>query len=174
MATVNEDGGITHPVIVKSLVWSNEAATQQFARALARSPALRQAYVELAGELGAGKTTLVRYLLQDLGEEGLIKSPTYAMVEEYELPSMMAWHFDFFRFKAAYEWEDAGFREIFATPGLKLAEWANRVSGLAPAADLVIAIEVAPNASRQITLQAQSATGLALLTAVFAKASDAA
>ena len=112
-------------MIVKSIVWPNEDATHAFAEALAARPGLTNAFIELRGDLGAGKTTFVRHLLGALGVQGRIKSPTYAVVEPYELASgLNIWHFDFYRFNDPDEWEEAGFRELFASPGLKLAEWA--------------------------------------------------
>jgi len=154
---------LIHPLIVKTATWPDEAATQQFARTLATRPALRDAFIELRGDLGAGKTTLVRHLLRALGVCGRIKSPTYAVVEPYELPGLAVWHFDFYRFSDPREWEEAGFRDIFASPGLKLAEWPEQAAGCLPSADLVIALEAPDEARRTVTLTAQSATGLALL-----------
>lgn len=170
MTAIDEQAGVRHQPIVKSLTWKDEAATQLFAAALAEQPALRNCYVELHGELGAGKTTLVRYLLQALGVSGRIKSPTYAVVEPYELPAvetnrepLRIWHFDFYRFKDPREWEDAGFRDIFASRGLKLAEWPEQAAAFVPMADLAIHIEVEPDESRVVQLVAQSADGAALL-----------
>jgi tRNA threonylcarbamoyladenosine biosynthesis protein TsaE len=160
--------GLAHTPIVKSLLWPNESATQLFAAALAAQPALRHAFIELHGELGAGKTTLVRHLLRALGVPGRVKSPTYAVVEPYELPHLNVWHFDFYRFSDPREWEDAGFRDIFASPGLKLAEWPEKAAGFTPRADLVIALEAINDEARQVTLSAQSDTGLALLQAASA------
>jgi tRNA threonylcarbamoyladenosine biosynthesis protein TsaE len=154
---------LIHPLIVKTATWPDEAATQQFARTLATRPALRDAFIELRGDLGAGKTTLVRHLLRALGVCGRIKSPTYAVVEPYELPGLAVWHFDFYRFSDPREWEEAGFRDIFASPGLKLAEWPEQAAGFLPSADLVIALEAPDEVRRTVTLTAQSATGLALL-----------
>ena len=102
--------------------WHSEDDTQAFAARLAAQPALRNSFIELHGDLGAGKTTLVRHLLRALGVQGRIKSPTYAVVEPHETPDgLQAWHFDFYRFSDPREWEDAGFRDVFASPGLKLA-----------------------------------------------------
>jgi tRNA threonylcarbamoyladenosine biosynthesis protein TsaE len=157
--------GVAHPPIVKTLRWPDETATQAFAAALAQCPALRHAFIELHGDLGAGKTTLVRHLLRALGVAGRVKSPTYAVVEPYELPALNVWHFDFYRFSDPREWEDAGFRDLFASPGLKLAEWPEKAVGFLPLADLVIALEALDDDQRQITLTAQTATGLALLQA---------
>lgn len=150
------------------LSWPDEAATATFAQQLAdhlqRHPDLASAYVTLHGDLGAGKTTLVRHLLRALGVQGRIKSPTYAVVEPYDTPSGLAlWHFDFYRFDDPREWEDAGFRDIFASPGLKLAEWPDKAAGLAPPADLAIYIEATDELHRQVRLQAGSALGQQLL-----------
>jgi tRNA threonylcarbamoyladenosine biosynthesis protein TsaE len=154
--------------IVKTLHCRDESGTQRLAETLAASPAVRHAFVELHGELGAGKTTLVRHLLRALGVQGRIKSPTYAVVEPYELPLLHVWHFDFYRFSDPREWEDAGFRDIFASAGLKLAEWPEKAGGLLPRADLVIHLEAQADESRHITLTAQTATGEALLKEVHA------
>jgi tRNA threonylcarbamoyladenosine biosynthesis protein TsaE len=156
--------------IVKSLVWQDETATQLFAGALAAQPAVREAFIELHGDLGAGKTTFVRHLLRALGVQGRIKSPTYAVVEPYELteqtPPLNVWHFDFYRFSDPREWEDAGFRDIFASPGLKLAEWPEKAAGQIPKADLVIHIETQPDEARDVTLTAQTPVGSVLMAGV--------
>ena len=155
-----------HPLIVKKIVWPNEAATVAFAQELARQPAIGRALIELQGDLGAGKTTLVRHLLKSLGVEGRIKSPTYAVVEPYTLaaPNLNIWHFDFYRFNDPREWEEAGFRDIFASPGLKLVEWPEKAGAHLPPPDLLIHIEVLANESRAITLTAHTAMGAELLT----------
>jgi tRNA threonylcarbamoyladenosine biosynthesis protein TsaE len=154
-----------HAPIVKTLRWPDEAATQRFAEALAAVPAITHAFIALHGDLGAGKTTLVRHLLHALGVSGRIKSPTYAVVEPYELPTLNIWHFDFYRFADPREWEDAGFRDIFASPGLKLAEWPQKAGAMLPCADMDLTIVTTPDAARQVTLAAHTATGAALLQA---------
>ena len=144
-------------------MWHGEDDTRAFAARLAAHPAIADAYIELHGDLGAGKTTLVRHLLRALGVQGRVKSPTYAVVEPYEIDGHGIWHFDFFRFNDPREWEDAGFRDIFAGPGLKIAEWPEKAAGLLPPADLVVRIDVQPDESRSVTLHAQSAVGQELL-----------
>ena len=155
-----------HLPIVKTAVWRDESATQGFATALAGQAMLRSAFIELRGDLGAGKTTLVRHLLRALGVPGRIKSPTYAVVEPYELPDLAIWHFDFYRFSDPHEWEDAGFRDIFASPGLKLAEWPDKAAGCLPLADLVVALQVQDDDGRTVTLTAHTGLGRALLAAL--------
>lgn len=130
---------------------------------LAAQPSLRNAFVELHGNLGAGKTTLVRHLLRALGVPGRIKSPTYAVVEPHEVPGLDIWHFDFYRFSDPREWEDAGFRDLFASPGLKLAEWPEKAVGLLPVADLAIELQVQADESRLAILTARTPTGMGLL-----------
>ncbi|OIQ72684.1 tRNA threonylcarbamoyladenosine biosynthesis protein TsaE [mine drainage metagenome] len=154
-----------HTPILKTLHWQDEHATQRFAARLATQAALSHAFIELRGDLGAGKTTLVRHLLHALGVSGRIKSPTYAVVEPYELADLMIWHFDFYRFKNPREWAEAGFRDIFASPGLKLVEWPDKAAPCLPPADLVLQIDVLDDETRQITLTGQTGTGLALLAA---------
>ena len=155
---------LSHALIVKNIVWPDEAATQAFAQSLAGSPAAADALIELRGDLGAGKTTLVRHLLVALGVQGRIKSPTYAVVEPYTLNNgSNISHFDFYRFNDPREWEEAGFRDIFASPGLKLVEWPDKAGAYLPQADLVVAIDVQENDIRQVTLTAQTAIGQALL-----------
>lgn len=156
-----------HRPIVKTVVLPSEAATQALAEHLAGQPDLQNAFVELHGPLGAGKTTLVRHLLRSLGVQGRIKSPTYAVVEPYELPErhppLMVWHFDFYRFSDPREWEDAGFRDIFASTGLKLAEWPAKATGVLPVADLVLQLTPVDEDVRLLELSAQSPAGARLI-----------
>jgi len=107
----------------------------------------------------------VRHLLRALGVGGRIKSPTYAVVEPYALPGLAISHFDFYRFDDAREWEDAGFRDLFAQPGLKLAEWPEKAAGQLPCPDLRLTIEPGTDDRREVTADAFSERGRALLAA---------
>jgi tRNA threonylcarbamoyladenosine biosynthesis protein TsaE len=158
----------SHPPIVKRLALSDEDGTRSFAHLLSQSPALANAFIELHGNLGAGKTTLVRHLLQSLGVKGRIKSPTYAVVESYDVDQMppntfKVWHFDFYRFNDPLEWEEAGFRDIFSNSGLKLAEWPERVSAQLPFADLILRLDMEEDETRTLTITAQTPTGQSLM-----------
>lgn len=147
----------------RRLTWPDEAACAATARGLAARPALREAYVELHGPLGAGKTTFVRHLLHALGVTGRVKSPTYALLEPYDLPGGAVSHFDFYRFDDPQEWEDAGLRDVFAAPGLKLAEWPEKAAELLPAADLHLFIEPGEGDLRRVRLDALTPRGVELL-----------
>ncbi|RZT92486.1 tRNA (adenosine(37)-N6)-threonylcarbamoyltransferase complex ATPase subunit type 1 TsaE [Rivibacter subsaxonicus] len=154
--------------------WPDEAAcaarAHAMAHALQRDASLRDACIELDGPLGAGKTTFVRHLLRGLGIEGRIKSPSYAVLEPHEWrnehgAAQSAWHFDFYRFGDPREWLDAGFRETFAGPGLKLVEWAQNAGPQRPQPDLLLAIEPGADDSRRVVHSALTPRGLALLEA---------
>ena len=158
---------MNNSAIVKTLVWPDEAATtafaQQLAAALTRAHNGLNACITLEGDLGAGKTSLVRHLLRALGVQGRIKSPTYAVVEPYQVAAGAVWHFDFYRFSDPREWEDAGFRDIFASPGLKLCEWPQQAQGVMPSPDLSLHIEVTDDEQRRVTLRALTPAAEALL-----------
>jgi tRNA threonylcarbamoyladenosine biosynthesis protein TsaE len=156
-----------HILETRHLLWPDEAACEAFARELARCPGLMACSIELHGSLGAGKTTFVRHLLRALGVTGRIKSPSYAVLESYALQD---WggkgevsHFDFFRFEDPREWEDAGFRDVFTAPGLKLSEWPEKAVGMLPVADVQVWIETNADDSRAVRLLAGTSRGVQLL-----------
>lgn len=173
---------MTHPSILASHpalatredTWPDEAGCGALAERLAVAVAapLRQGgslIIELHGTLGAGKTTFTRHLLRALGVQGRIKSPSYAVVEPHTLPGLDIHHFDFYRFNDPQEWEDAGFRDLFAAPGLKLAEWPEKAQGLLPVPDLSLHIgtdtaDAQGSEPRRVRIEAMSPCGLLALT----------
>jgi tRNA threonylcarbamoyladenosine biosynthesis protein TsaE len=169
-----------HPAIVETpqqdvtaqWLWPDESATRSFAQALAQLAPLQNAYIELMGDLGAGKTTFVRYLLQALGVQGRIKSPTYAVVEPHEgrhplgQQALAIWHFDFYRFNDPEEFEEAGFRDLFASTGLKIAEWPNQAQGMLPQPDLQLTLTVNEHEARQVNAMACTQQGQQILQAL--------
>ncbi|MDO9226166.1 MAG: tRNA (adenosine(37)-N6)-threonylcarbamoyltransferase complex ATPase subunit type 1 TsaE [Pseudomonadota bacterium] len=120
---------------------SDDAATQALGARLARvlTPGLS---VWLRGDLGAGKTTLTRGLLRELGFSGRVKSPTYTLVELYPFSSFNLYHFDLYRFADPDEWEDAGFREYFNNTSLCLVEWPERGGALLPQPDVQVSLDI--------------------------------
>ena len=159
---------VIHPPILKTHTHlaQTEGDLAELAQAWARQPALREAFITLQGPLGAGKTTFTRHLLRALGFDGRVKSPTYALVETYALPGLPIHHCDFYRLQDAQEWEDAGLRDLFAAPGLKLVEWPERAEGLLPLPDLDVRLR--PHAAnedlRDVVVSAYSAVGVAVMS----------
>ena len=112
----------------------------------------------LSGDLGAGKTTLVRGLLRALGHAERVKSPTYTLVEPYVVSSLHLYHFDFYRFEEPTEWVSSGFREYFDGSAACIVEWPERAGGSLPPPDLAVVLEIAGE-SRRAQLEARTPSG---------------
>ena len=148
--------------------WPDEAACAQTAEALAGRAALRDAFDELHGPLGAGKTTFARHLLHGVGVAGTVRSPTYTLMEPYRADAAHGGfaiaHCDFYRFDDPAEWEDAGLRDVFAGPGLKIVEWPEKAEGLLPRCDLRVSIAPADHGDARLArFEALSDAGRELL-----------
>jgi tRNA threonylcarbamoyladenosine biosynthesis protein TsaE len=141
---------------------ADEAATEQLGGFLARClvPRMR---VYLHGELGAGKSTLVRGLLRRLGVRGGVKSPSYSLVELYVVSRLNLYHFDFYRFTRPDEFGAAGFADYFAGDGVCLVEWPEKAAGALPPPDLELWFAYA-NSGRDINIDAISEAGQRCLT----------
>ncbi len=98
--------------------------------------------IYLHGNLGTGKTTLVRALLHAMGYIGRVKSPTYTLLELYQAGGLHLRHFDLYRFHDASEWDAAGFRDEFDGRNVCLVEWPEKAQGLVPQADMEITLEI--------------------------------
>lgn len=141
----------------------DEAATLALGAQIARI--LRAGMtVYLEGDLGAGKTTLVRGVLRALGYTGRVKSPTYTLTEIYSLPGFELYHFDLYRMHDPREWLDAGFREVADGQTVSLVEWPEKAAGLLPPADLRIQLQVL-DAGRKVEIVAETALGKECLKA---------
>ena len=124
--------------------------------------------ISLKGDLGAGKTTLARHLMQGLGYEGRVKSPTYTLCEPYPLiihgKTLAINHFDLYRIRDPLEWQEAGFAEHFDEPGFCLVEWPEKAEGTLPAFDIEIHLIAGTDENqRNIIFQANSSQGMAIL-----------
>jgi len=124
--------------------------------------------LHLRGELGAGKTTLVRGLLRDLGYRGRVKSPTYTLVEPYEDLRLNVYHFDFYRFKDRDEWVSSGFRDYFNPESLCIVEWPERAGDLLARPDLEIHLHYRDEA-RAAQLAAHSPAGETWLASLLSR-----
>ena len=116
------------------------------------------AVVYLEGDLGMGKTTLVRGVLRGLGYQGPVKSPTYTIVEPYDLSGFEAFHFDLYRVTDAEELEFMGIRDYFTDGSLCLIEWAEMGRGVLPEADLIISLSLIRE-GRHVSLDAHTEKG---------------
>jgi tRNA threonylcarbamoyladenosine biosynthesis protein TsaE len=120
--------------------------------------------ISLEGDLGAGKTTFARYLIQAMGHEGKVKSPTYTLCEPYPLQlkneAIAVHHFDLYRMRDPLEWQEAGFAEYFDTPGICLIEWPEKAEGTLPGFDIQIQLVAGTEESeRAIQINALTPSG---------------
>jgi len=136
---------------------ADEAATLRLGAKLAvcLTPGMR---VYLRGELGSGKTTLMRGLLRRLGIRGGVKSPSYSLVELYVISRLHLYHFDFYRFVDSSEFADAGLADYFSSDGICLVEWPERAGAALPPADLEIQFAY-KGAARAVSIRALSERG---------------
>jgi len=147
-----------------SLYIGSAADMEALGRRLAGAsrPGLR---IHLQGELGAGKTTLVRGFLRGLGYPGRVKSPTYTLVEPYLIDNKRIYHFDLYRLADPEELEAIGVRDYLDETSLCLIEWPERAAALLGEPDLLLAISI-EGEGRQVQLTAATARGRAVLTAL--------
>jgi tRNA threonylcarbamoyladenosine biosynthesis protein TsaE len=146
----------------------NESALVAFAASMARGIEGRTQglVIYLHGQLGAGKTTFARGFLRGLGFDGIVKSPTYTLVEPYALADgLMCYHFDLYRLTDPEELEFTGARDYFSDSSICMIEWPERAPGYLPAADLEV--ELAPyEGGRSIRIRASSGKGLAAVSSI--------
>lgn len=142
----------------------DEAATLAAGEAIGRllgaqpSPTLRL-HVDLVGDLGAGKTTLVRGVLRGLGYTGRVKSPTYPLLESYRVGDLNLAHFDLYRLESPEAFLEAGFDESFVGPGVRFVEWPAQAGPHLPPADWILALTASPSGGRVLSISASSPAG---------------
>ncbi|MDK2595993.1 tRNA (adenosine(37)-N6)-threonylcarbamoyltransferase complex ATPase subunit type 1 TsaE [Pseudoalteromonas obscura] len=147
-----------------TLSLGDEEATVELGRRLASS-IIEGAVFYMHGDLGAGKTTMTRGIVQGLGHTGNVKSPTYTLVEPYELPSKSVYHFDLYRLGDPEELEFMGIRDYFAANAVCIVEWPEKGEGFIPNPDIDIYLAYEGDA-RTVTLKAHSERGIQVLLAI--------
>ncbi|EZQ12152.1 tRNA (adenosine(37)-N6)-threonylcarbamoyltransferase complex ATPase subunit type 1 TsaE [Acinetobacter sp. Ver3] len=146
---------------------NDEADTQKLAACLGQC--IEKGVIYLIGDLGAGKTTLTRYWLQNLGHRGAVKSPTYTLVEPYKINQQDVFHFDLYRLNDPYELELMGIRDYLdIADALFLFEWPSKGGDEIPEADVILNIEKSDDESvRHVTISANDEALLAKLKTQF-------
>ena len=140
------------------------AATERLGAALAKGVEPGRV-LHLTGDLGTGKTTLVRGLLRALGVGGAVKSPTYTWVEPYGLSRVDLYHFECYRFANESEWLSSGLREYFRPDAFCIVEWPEKVGSLLPPPDLAVALSY-DGESRRARIESRSPAGEAWLSSL--------
>ncbi|NNM69536.1 MAG: tRNA (adenosine(37)-N6)-threonylcarbamoyltransferase complex ATPase subunit type 1 TsaE [Gallionella sp.] len=145
-----------------TLKLADENATLACARRLAATikPGM---VIYLHGDLGAGKTTLVRGILNALGYNGRVKSPTYTLLEPYQIGDLQLRHFDLYRFNSPEEWESAGLDDEIDGENIFLIEWPERAPGCLPPADIAVRFTILDE-GRELKIDAYSHLGEQCLT----------
>lgn len=144
---------------------ASEGETEALGRRLASKLApMRLLYVR--GPLGAGKTTLVRGLLRGLGYDGPVKSPTFTLIEPYEIGGVRLCHFDLYRIADPQELEYLAIRDYIGSQNICVIEWPERAGPLLPPPDLDVMIRPSNNEGRELRLQASTPAGKAALSAL--------
>ncbi len=162
------------PLAQRALLLGDEHASLRLGRALARWLAVNEPLLAargfclwLSGDLGAGKTTVIRALLRALGVTGSVKSPTFTLLEPYVISSLNFYHFDFYRFSEAAEFDSAGFRDLLGPGAVCAIEWPEKAQGWLPTPDLALTLNV-QDAGRLAELAAYTEAGDACLQQVIA------
>ena len=162
---------IQTPLTAINLYCRQEADTATLAKQLAASfehfltkQSSSHLNISLEGDLGAGKTTFARYLIQAMGHEGKVKSPTYTLCEPYPLQlkdqAITVHHFDLYRMRDPLEWQEAGFAEHFDVPGICIIEWPEKAEGTLPKFDIQIQLAAgAEENERTIRINAITESG---------------
>jgi tRNA threonylcarbamoyladenosine biosynthesis protein TsaE len=145
----------------------DEAASLRLGAALAAG-ARNGLILHLRGELGSGKTTVVRGLIRALGSSERVKSPTYTLLEHYTISRLNLYHFDFYRFKDPSEWLSSGFQEHFGPEALWIVEWPERAGATLAPPDLELRLESAGE-GRRARLRARTPAGESWLASAAAR-----
>lgn len=147
----------------RSIALADEVATLDLGARIAKLCPEQQFTIHLEGELGAGKTTLCRGLLRELGHQGIVKSPTYTLVEQYNLAHRTIFHFDLYRLTDPEELDYIGLDDYMNSNSLCLIEWPQQGGNYLPSPDIIIKLQYDENC-RQASILACSDAGALLST----------
>jgi tRNA threonylcarbamoyladenosine biosynthesis protein TsaE len=136
----------------------DESASQRVGAGLGRALTLQSGFVTFAGDLGAGKTTLIRAALRELGHAGPVRSPTYTLIESYVVSAGTIHHLDWYRLADGEELESLGFRDLLQSNSSVLVEWPERIPAVAKRADLAVSLAYAGD-GRRLSARALSPAG---------------
>lgn len=143
---------------------NSEQETKQLTQRLANRCLLTDKIVIfLCGALGAGKTTFARHFIQHLGYAGIVRSPTYALVEEYQLSNRFLYHLDLYRLEHPAAFLETGLQDAFDTPAIWLIEWPERATSVLPPPDIQLTFLSMDNQQRQLKLDAYTPSGQQVL-----------
>jgi len=144
---------------VSSINLNNESKTHELAKKISQKicPGM---LIYLSGDLGSGKTFFARSLINELGFDGKVKSPSYSLVEEYNLVSYTINHFDLYRFKSPEEWHEAGFNEFIDERSVNLIEWPEKGHPYLPISDLIINFYYVSSVKRKALITANTTKGV--------------
>ena len=133
------------------LTTNNETSKKSFELSKNQDVEILGAVVYLAGDLGAGKTTLTRGIMRGFGYKGAVKSPTYTIIEPYEFVKSHIYHFDLYRLNDPMELEDIGFRDYLDPQTICLIEWPSKAENILPAVDYHLQLDILDN-GRNVTI----------------------
>ena len=152
-------------LLLKEFLLTDESKTELLGAVLSKlCPGDTTIY--LTGDLGAGKTTMTRGLVRACGYHGIVKSPTYTLVEEYHVGERDIYHFDLYRLNDPEELEMMGIRDYFSAGSIRIIEWPSKGEGILPDADLIVNLVIADN-QRRAEISAMTPKGRAVLEPLF-------
>ena len=144
---------------VPSIDLNNVKDTHELAKKIAQKICSGM-LIYLSGDLGSGKTTFARDLIHELGFDGIVKSPSYSLVEQYTFDTYTVNHFDLYRFRSPEEWHEAGFNEFINRENINLIEWPEKGDPYLPVSDLIINFYYISSDKRKVLITASSPKGV--------------
>ncbi len=159
-----------HRITAGGIFLENESDTEYLGEIMGKAVS-ENTTIFLLGDLGTGKTTFTRGFLRFRGWQGVVKSPTYTLVETYNFPEIPVWHFDLYRLQDPEELELLGIRDYFADRSVRIVEWPEQGQGILPEPDIIVRIGY-QDGGRLLTAEGATPRGEAMVTAFSESLSD--